>query len=68
MINGGQTGRSDSTAWWAGLANLFWWADRENGVAGIVCTQILPFGDPNVLGLWVGVEMGVYQGLKTAIN
>ena len=27
----------------AGLPNLFWWCDRENGIAGIIATQILPF-------------------------
>ncbi|OLN97850.1 Acyltransferase LovD 3 [Colletotrichum chlorophyti] len=63
MITGGTTGRSDSTAWWAGLPNLFWWCDRENGVAGIICSQILPFGDPAVLGLWSEVETAVYRGL-----
>ena len=26
-----------------GLPNLFWWWDRENGIAGIIATQILPF-------------------------
>ena len=66
MVNGGPTGRADSTVWWAGLANLFWWADRENGVGGMVCSQILPFGDPNVMGLWGQVEATVYQGLKAA--
>ncbi|TQN63741.1 Acyltransferase mokF [Colletotrichum shisoi] len=63
MITGGTTGRSDGTAWWAGLPNLFWWCDRENGVAGIVCSQILPFGDPAVMGLWSQVETAVYKGL-----
>ncbi|GKT93970.1 beta-lactamase family protein [Colletotrichum tofieldiae] len=63
MITGGTTGRSDGTAWWAGLPNLFWWCDRENGVAGIVCSQILPFGNPAVLGLWSEVETAVYKGL-----
>ncbi|KAJ0165676.1 Acyltransferase LovD [Colletotrichum tanaceti] len=63
MITGGTTGRSDGTAWWAGLPNLFWWCDRENGVAGVVCSQILPFGDPAVLGLWSRVETAVYEGL-----
>ncbi|KAK1988136.1 beta-lactamase [Colletotrichum cereale] len=63
MIAGGPTGRSDGTAWWAGLPNLFWWCDRENGVAGMVCSQILPFGDPGVFGLWFGVEAAVYKGL-----
>ncbi|CAG1960200.1 unnamed protein product [Fusarium graminearum] len=35
LTNGGPTGRSTSTVQWAGLANLWWWADREHGVAGI---------------------------------
>ncbi|KAK2010047.1 beta-lactamase [Colletotrichum eremochloae] len=63
MITGGTTGRSDGTACWAGLPNLYWWCDRENGVAGMVCTQILPFGDLSVLGLWAEVETAVYRGL-----
>ncbi|OAA44200.1 Beta-lactamase/transpeptidase-like protein [Metarhizium rileyi] len=67
MLNGGQTGRSETTCWWAGISNLFWWADRENGVGGMVCSQILPFGDLNVLELWFEVESLVYQGLKTAV-
>jgi CubicO group peptidase (beta-lactamase class C family) len=37
------TGRGRNTGWWAGLPNLFWWADRENGVGGMVASQILPF-------------------------
>ncbi|KAL2841674.1 beta-lactamase/transpeptidase-like protein [Aspergillus pseudoustus] len=65
LSNGGPTGRSLGTAHWAGLANLWWWADREKGVAGIVCTQILPFVDLPVLGLWGGVEGLIYQGLSS---
>lgn len=63
MTNGGMTGRSKGTVQWAGLANLWWWCDRENGVAGMVSTQILPFGDAKVVGLWVEVEAEVYRGL-----
>ncbi|TQS33554.1 hypothetical protein Golomagni_06098, partial [Golovinomyces magnicellulatus] len=66
MINGGPTGRSNGTGWWAGLANLFWWADRENGVGGMICSQILPFGDLNVMTLWGQVEATVYQDLAKA--
>jgi len=43
-----KTGRAGNTAWWAGLANLFWWADRESGVGGILATQILPFGGMSI--------------------
>lgn len=42
-IHEGATGRGKNTGWWAGLPNLFWWCDRERGVAGIICSQILPF-------------------------
>ncbi|UNI16460.1 hypothetical protein JDV02_002892 [Purpureocillium takamizusanense] len=66
MLTGGATGRSDSTGWWAGLPNLFWWVDREKGVAGMICTQILPFADPDVLSLWGRVEAGVYKALAAA--
>ncbi|KAL3494378.1 beta-lactamase/transpeptidase-like protein [Aspergillus germanicus] len=65
LSNGGATGRSTNTVHWAGLANLWWWVDREKGVAGLVATQILPFVDANVLGLWGGVEGVLYQGLDS---
>jgi hypothetical protein len=37
----GPTGRGANTAWWAGIANLFWWADREKGVAGMIASQCM---------------------------
>lgn len=54
MISPSVTGRSDSTAHWSGMSNMFWWCDRERGVAGIVASQILPFPDPGLVssGLW----------------
>lgn len=66
LSNGGATGRSRSTAHWAGLANCFWWCDPENGVAGIITTQILPFCDASVLKLWADVETETYVGLRAA--
>lgn len=63
MLTGGPTGRSSGTAWWAGLPNLFWWCDREKGVAGMICSQILPFADPQILGLWADLEATVYKAL-----
>lgn len=64
LSNGGATGRSKSTGFWAGLPNLWWWCDRENGVAGMVAAQLIPFGDLNVLNLWGQVESMVYKALK----
>ena len=43
-VHPGPTGRSGSTGWWTGLPNLFWWTDRENGLGGIIASQIVPFG------------------------
>lgn len=63
LSNGGATGRSTGTAHWAGLANCWWWCDRETGVAGIVCTQILPFVDAKVVGLWAAVEAEIYKSI-----
>jgi CubicO group peptidase (beta-lactamase class C family) len=63
LSNGGATGRSTGAGFWAGLPNLWWWCDRENGVAGIICTQILPFADGKVLGMWVDIESKIYGAL-----
>jgi len=65
MISSGITGRPKASVNWAGLPNLFWWCDRENGVAGMVCSQILPFGDMNVIRLWLNVETAVYKALAS---
>lgn len=66
MLSDGPTGRSPGTAHWAGLPNLFWWCDRENGIAGLICSQVLPFADNQVLGLWVALESGAYKALGTS--
>lgn len=59
----GETGRGQNTGWWAGISNLFWWCDREKGVAGMIAGAVLPFGDPEVMGHWGMCEAAVYQGL-----
>ncbi|EEQ83825.1 beta-lactamase [Blastomyces dermatitidis ER-3] len=64
MITSSLTGRSVKSAMWAGIANLFWWCDREHGIAGVICTQILPFADAKLVPLWFDVEKKVYDGLK----
>jgi hypothetical protein len=39
-----KSGRAPGSASWEGLANLYWFADRENNVGGIIGTQIFPYG------------------------
>lgn len=50
-IQPGATGRGNNTGWWAGLPNLFWWCDREQGIAGMICSQIIPFAGKTTLAL-----------------
>ncbi|KAL9093103.1 MAG: hypothetical protein Q9159_000462 [Coniocarpon cinnabarinum] len=58
------TGRGANGIQWAGICNLFWWADREKGVGGMIAGQILPFGDMTVMGAWAQCETAVYEGLS----
>jgi CubicO group peptidase (beta-lactamase class C family) len=63
MLTSNDATRTEGTGNWAGLANLYWWCDRKKGVAGMVCSQILPFADLKVLTLLGNVEAAVYNGL-----
>jgi methyl acetate hydrolase len=57
------TGRPAGALGWAGLANLFYWIDRENGFGGYWATQILPFGDPASFGGYLQFETAFYRSL-----
>ena len=48
---------------WAGLANLYYWIDRRNGVGGFWATQVFPFADPASIGGYLDFETAVYDGL-----
>ena len=54
-------GRGAGSLAWAGLANTYYWADPGAGMAGLILTQVLPFGDPEVLGLFAALERGAYR-------
>jgi methyl acetate hydrolase len=58
------TGRPAGALGWAGLANLFFWIDRKNGVGGYWATQILPFADPTSFTGYVDFETTVYKSLS----
>jgi len=60
------TGRPAGALGWAGLANLFYWIDRRNGLGGYWATQILPFGDPASFGGYVAFETACYEALGSA--
>ncbi|PAY09205.1 1,4-butanediol diacrylate esterase [Bradyrhizobium sp. UFLA03-84] len=58
------TGRPAGALGWAGLANLFYWIDRQNGFGGYWATQILPFGDPTSFIGYMNFETTFYESLK----
>ncbi len=60
------TGRPAGALGWAGLANLFYWIDRQNGFGGFWATQILPFGDPVSFTGYMELETAFYRGLNQA--
>jgi methyl acetate hydrolase len=66
MVNREATpsGRPAGSLMWAGLANLFFWIDRQNGIGGYWASQILPFQDIASYPGFVDFETAVYRNLK----
>jgi methyl acetate hydrolase len=66
MINETQapTGRSAGSMGWAGLANTYFWIDPSKGIAGLALMQLLPFADPQALGIFYDFEKSVYASLQ----
>ena len=58
------TGRPAGSLAWAGLANLYYWIDRNNGVGGYWATQIFPFADPTSVAGFLEMERATYQYAK----
>jgi methyl acetate hydrolase len=58
------SGRPAGQIMWAGLANLFYWIDRQNGIGGMWASQILPFKDISSYPGFVDFESSVYRYLK----
>lgn len=54
------TGRPAGALGWAGLANSYYWIDRQNGLGGYWATQILPFADADSFGGYMNFESAAY--------
>jgi len=61
MREAGPNGRPAGSWGWGGLANSYFWVDPTSKFAGLVMTQIIPFGDPTVLELFGTLERCVYR-------
>lgn len=57
------TGRPAGSLAWAGMANLFYWIDRKNGIGGVWATQTLPFADPFSINAYLDFETAAYRYL-----
>ncbi len=57
------TGRPAGALAWAGLANLYYWIDRQNGVGGFWATQIFPFADATSVVGFMDFETAIYNNL-----
>ena len=66
MINdvAAPTGRPAGALAWAGLANLYYWIDRQNGIGGYWATQILPFADATSVTGYIDFETATYKSLS----
>jgi len=58
-------GRSAGSLAWAGLGNTYFWIDPVRRIGGVILMQILPFADPQALGLLAQFERGVYAALAS---
>ena len=58
------TGRPAGSIGWAGLGNLYYWADRKNGLAGFWASQYFPFMDPAAIEGFSAFETAAYEALR----
>jgi CubicO group peptidase (beta-lactamase class C family) len=68
MREAGPNGRPPGSWGWGGLANCYFWVDPINRVAGLILSQVLPFGDQTILGLFGALERDVYRRLAPAAD
>lgn len=55
--------RRQGSVFWGGLPNLFWWIDRDAGVAGMYASQLVPQGDPKSIEMFGAFEAAVYEAI-----
>ena len=55
------SGRPAGSLMWAGLANSYYWIDRQSGIGGYWATQILPFQDSASYPGFVEFETAIYH-------
>jgi methyl acetate hydrolase len=62
------TGRPAGSLSWAGLANLYFWIDLENGLVGFWAAQYLPFLHETALNAYLDFESAIYAARSKTEN
>jgi methyl acetate hydrolase len=62
--NDNETIRPKRTGYWGGVANSYFTIDKENGVAVVYFSQIVPFNDKEAFGLFRLFEKEVYSQIR----
>ncbi len=57
----GPNGRSPGSLAWAGIFNSYYWIDPAAGIAGVLISQLSPFGDPDALAAFAALERMAYD-------
>ncbi|MFO1015195.1 MAG: serine hydrolase domain-containing protein [Caulobacteraceae bacterium] len=57
----GPHGRPAGSLAWAGLANTYYWIDRDRRLAGVFMTQLMPFADKSALAVFNALEREAYK-------
>lgn len=57
-------GRSAGSLTWAGISNTYYWLDPKKRIAATFMTQVLPFADDRVLGVYRRFERGIYAAAE----
>ena len=60
-------GRAAGSLAWAGLANTHFWIDPASDRAGLILTQLFPFGDPRMMQLLGDFEKAVYSAEASSV-
>ena len=52
--------RAAGSLTWGGIHNTFFWIDLKRRITAVAMMQILPIGDPHVIGTMVAFEQALY--------
>lgn len=55
------TGRGEGSIYWSGLANVYFWIDFKNKIAGFWASQMFPVMKPKCISAYIEFEKAIYD-------